>query len=269
MHRAGSLYFLCTVCDVNAALICLVAKEPAEPPTAAEKRPWPPNQPPAALTQKYEAYGRYLLSCLPKFVQKFSVYKDELTLYVAPSAVLPVLSFLRDHSACQFKQMIDVCGVDYPTRQNRFEVVYHLLSLRFNTRIRVKTYASETSSVPSCTKLFPAANWFEREAYDLYGIIFSGHPDLRRILTDYGFEGHPFRKDFPLTGYTELRYDNEARRIVHEPLEMSQEYRKFELNSPVSFRASLSTGTNPQHSGSKSRRNKGAIKTLLLDMMCH
>ena len=130
----------------------------------------------------------------------FSVWKDELTLYIAPSAVVPVIVFLKDHSSAQFKGVMDVCGVDYPTRENRFEVVYNLLSVRHNARIRVKTYASETTPVPSISEIFQGANWYEREAYDMYGIFFTGHPDLRRILTDYGFEGHPLRKDFPLTG---------------------------------------------------------------------
>lgn len=121
-------------------------------------------------------------------------------MFVAPTAIVPVMYFLKDHSSAQFKSVMDICGVDYPTRENRFEVVYNMLSVRHNARIRVKTYASETSPVPSVAEIFQGANWYEREAYDMYGIFFSGHPDLRRILTDYGFEGHPLRKDFPLTG---------------------------------------------------------------------
>ncbi|KAL7754422.1 putative NADH-ubiquinone oxidoreductase 30.4 kDa subunit, mitochondrial [Sorochytrium milnesiophthora] len=176
-------------------------------------------------------YGNYLLSCLPKYIQQFTVYKDELTLCIAPTAVVPVMTFLRDHSNAQFKQMMDVCGVDYPTKEHRFEVVYNMLSLRYNARVRVKTYASETTPVPSVTPLFVGANWFEREAYDMYGIFFVGHPDLRRILTDYGFEGHPLRKDFPLTGYVEVRYDDEKKRVVAEPLEMAQAFRNFDYSS--------------------------------------
>jgi NADH dehydrogenase (ubiquinone) Fe-S protein 3 len=152
-----------------------------------------------------QEFGRFISTALPKFIQRFSVYKDELTLYIAPSAVVPVMTFLRDHSATQFKQMVDVCGADYPTRRYRFEVVYHLLSVRYNNRIRVKTYCDEITPVPSVTPLFSGANWFEREAWDMYGIVFNGHPDLRRLLTDYGFEGFPLRKDFPLTGYVETR----------------------------------------------------------------
>lgn len=160
-----------------------------------------------------------------------SVWKDELTLFVAPSAVLPVMFFLKDHSSAQFKSVMDVCGVDYPTRENRFEVVYNLLSVRHNARIRVKTYANETTPVPSIAEVFQGANWYEREVYDMFGVFFSGHPDLRRILTDYGFEGHPLRKDFPLTGYTEVRWDDEKKRVVHEPLELAQAFRNFDINS--------------------------------------
>lgn len=139
-------------------------------------------------------YGAYITSCLPKYIQQFSVVKDELTLYIHPSAVVPVLSFLRDHTQTQFRALMDVSGADYPTRSQRFEVVYHLLSVKFNSRIRVKTYADEVTPVPSATGLFRAADWYEREIWDLYGVFFLGHPDLRRIMTDYGFEGHPLRK---------------------------------------------------------------------------
>lgn len=144
-------------------------------------------------------YGSYLVTCLPKFIQQYSVVKDELTLYVAPDGVVPTMTFLRDHTNCQFKSVMDICGVDYPSRAKRFEVVYNLLSVKHNSRIRVKTYADEVSPVPSVTGLFRGADWYEREVWDMFGVFFSGHPDLRRILTDYGFEGHPLRKDFPLT----------------------------------------------------------------------
>ncbi|KAJ3327608.1 putative NADH-ubiquinone oxidoreductase 30.4 kDa subunit, mitochondrial [Blyttiomyces sp. JEL0837] len=181
---------------------------------------------------QYHEFGKFIAASLPKYIQQFSVYKDELTLFVAPSAIIPVMTFLRDHTACQFKQVADIAGVDYPTRPNRFEVVYNLLSVRYNNRIRVRTYANEISPVPSITPLFNGANWFEREAWDMYGIYFTGHPDLRRILTDYGFEGHPLRKDFPLTGYVETRYDHEKKRVVVEPLELAQSFRMFEYQSP-------------------------------------
>jgi len=185
---------------------------------------------PGKSTQLHE-FAKYLLGILPKYIQKVSVVKDELTIYIAPAAVLPVMTFLRDHTQTQFKQCMDVCGVDFPTRPNRFEVVYHLLSLRYNARLRVKTYADETSPVPSVTPIWMSANWFEREAYDMFGIFFEGHPDLRRILTDYGFEGHPLRKDFPLTGYVEVRYDEEKKRVVAEPVEMAQQFRNFDYSS--------------------------------------
>ncbi|CDS07066.1 hypothetical protein LRAMOSA09589 [Lichtheimia ramosa] len=173
-------------------------------------------------------YGQYLISAMPKYIQQFSVYKDELTVYVAPSALEPVMLFLRDHTNCQFKSVQDITGVDYPSREHRFEVVYNMLSMRYNARIRVKTYASETSPVPSMVPHFSVANWQEREVYDMFGVFFVGHPDLRRILTDYGFEGYPLRKDFPLTGYVELRYDEEKKRVVQEPLELAQAFRNFE-----------------------------------------
>ncbi|KAI3621981.1 nadh-ubiquinone oxidoreductase kda subunit [Moniliophthora roreri] len=186
----------------------------------------------AETTGQLHTYGSYLTQCLPKFIQQFSVVKDELTLYVAPSAILPVLQFLRDHSQCQFKSIMDISGVDFPEREKRFEVVYHMLSVKYRGRIRVKTYAGEGDHVPSAVELFRGADWYEREAWDLFGIFFSGHPDLRRILTDYGFEGHPLRKDFPLTGYTELRYDEERKRVVYEPLQLTQAFRNFESLSP-------------------------------------
>ena len=142
------------------------------------------------------------------------------------------MTFLRDDSNCLFKMLIDVCGVDYPDREERFEVVYHLLSLKHNQRLRVKIAAGEEQPVPSIAGVFSAAGWFEREAWDLYGIYFADHPDLRRLLTDYGFEGHPLRKDFPLTGYVEVRYDNEQKRVVYEPVKLTQEFRTFDFESP-------------------------------------
>ena len=154
----------------------------------------------------------------------------EVTLTVKREAILEVLTTLRDEF--QFEQMIDICGVDYPSRPERFEVVYHLLSIRTNRRIRVKTSTDENTPVASAIPVYPAANWWEREAYDMYGILFSGHPDLRRILTDYGFQGFPLRKDFPLTGYQEVRYDDIAKRVVYEPVKLNQEFRSFDFESP-------------------------------------
>ncbi|WP_457590041.1 NADH-quinone oxidoreductase subunit C [Jiella marina] len=156
----------------------------------------------------------------------------ELTLVVSPEDIVKVMTVLRDDPQTQFVNLIDICGVDYPAREKRFEVVYHLLSPRQNQRIRVKVRTAEDDPVPSVAGVFPAADWFEREAYDFYGILFTGHPDLRRILTDYGFEGHPMRKDFPLTGFVEVHYDEEKKQVVYEPVELRQEFRNFDFLSP-------------------------------------
>jgi NADH-quinone oxidoreductase subunit C len=156
----------------------------------------------------------------------------ELTLTVDPGDVSSVLTFLRDDVQCGFVSFIDLSGADYPSRDRRFDVVYHLLSPRQNLRIRVKVMTDEETPVPSVVDVYPAADWYEREAYDLYGILFSGHPDLRRILTDYGFEGHPLRKDFPLTGFVEVRYDEDVKRVVYEPVDLRQEFRDFDFLSP-------------------------------------
>ncbi|KZF21036.1 NADH-ubiquinone oxidoreductase-like protein 30.4 kDa subunit [Xylona heveae TC161] len=184
-----------------------------------------------AQSANLHKYGQYLMSCLPKYIQQFSVWKDELTIYIPPAGVIPVFNFLKYHTAAEYTQVSDITAVDYPTRDQRFEVVYNLLSVRHNSRIRVKTYADEATPVPSITDLYDGANWYEREVYDLFGVFFVGHPDLRRIMTDYGFDGHPLRKDFPLTGYTEIRYDEEKKRIVVEPLELTQAFRNFEGGS--------------------------------------
>ncbi len=174
----------------------------------------------------------HIQSCLADAVAQVSVVHGELTLKVDAEDILKVLKFLRDDSSCRFSCFIDICGVDYPQRENRFEVVYHFLSPTQNQRIRVKLEVNETRQVPSVVSLFAAAEWYEREAFDLYGILFSGHPDLRRILTDYGFRGHPLRKDFPLTGYVEVRYDDEEKRVVYEPVKLMQEFRSFDFESP-------------------------------------
>ncbi len=156
----------------------------------------------------------------------------ELTLHAQRDEILKVLKYLRDDANCQFSTLCDICGVDYPEESERFEVVYNLLSMVHNTRIRVKIRTDEDTPVDSATTLFKSANWWEREAWDMFGIAFIGHPDLRRILTDYGFEGHPLRKDFPLTGYVELRYDDEQKRVVYEPVKLTQEFRTFDFLSP-------------------------------------
>jgi NADH/F420H2 dehydrogenase subunit C len=158
---------------------------------------------------------------------RFTVWKDELTICIPPAGVIPVFTFLKYHTAAEYTQISDITAVDYPTKDQRFEVVYNMLSIRHNSRLRVKTYADEATPVPSLCDLYDGANWYEREVYDLFGVFFVGHPDLRRIMTDYGFDGHPLRKDFPMTGYTEIRYDEEKKRIVVEPLEMTQAFRNF------------------------------------------
>ena len=156
----------------------------------------------------------------------------ELTLIVDRADIVPVLTFLRDDVQCQFVCFTDISGADYPSRARRFDVVYQLLSPRQNQRIRVKVEVGEDETVPSAVDVFAAADWYEREAYDLYGILFTGHPDLRRILTDYGFDGHPLRKDFPTTGFVEVRYDDEVKRVVYEPVDLKQEFRNFDFLSP-------------------------------------
>jgi NADH/F420H2 dehydrogenase subunit C len=177
-----------------------------------------------------EDYSHFLLSNLPIYNVTFA--RNEVTIIVPHSELYNVILFLRDNTNCQYRTIIDICAVDYPERENRFEVVYNFLSTRYNNRIRVKTSVSEITPVDSITPLFKGANWFEREIWDLYGVYFTGHPDLRRILTDYGFEGHPLRKDFPLSGYVEVRYDEIQKRVVCEPIELSQEYRDFNFSSP-------------------------------------
>ncbi|HJQ58774.1 MAG TPA: NADH-quinone oxidoreductase subunit C [Vineibacter sp.] len=161
-----------------------------------------------------------------------SVRLGELTLRTTPARLLSLLSFLRDDPKCQFRQLVDICGADYPERPQRFEVVYHLLSHPLNQRARVKLSTDEDTPVPSAASVHPAAPWFERETWDMYGVWFADHPDLRRILTDYGFEGHPLRKDFPLTGFVELRYDEEQKRVIYEPVKLTQEFRRFDFLSP-------------------------------------
>jgi len=156
----------------------------------------------------------------------------QLTITVEGEAIVEVVTMLRDDPELQFVSFIDLCGVDWPGRERRFDVVYHFLSPRKNARIRIKIAADAETPVPSISDIFPGATWFEREAYDLYGILFSGNPDFRRILTDYGFRGHPLRKDFPLTGFVEMRYDNEQRRVIYEPVKLPQEYRTFDFLSP-------------------------------------
>ena len=174
----------------------------------------------------------HLKASLPDAITQSFVVLGELTLVIKPERNVEVLTFLRDDPRCLFKCFIDLCGVDYPERPERFDVVVHLLSPRHNSRVRVKMMTDEATPVPSVISVFPAANWYEREAYDLYGILFSGHPDLRRLLTDYGFEGHPLRKDFPLTGFVEVRWNDIEKRVVNEPVRLTQEFRNWDFLSP-------------------------------------
>jgi NADH-quinone oxidoreductase subunit C len=173
-----------------------------------------------------------ILTSLGGAIREHHSHFGEFTVTVARDEIVKVMTALRDDPRYLFEVLIDICGVDYPARPERFDVVYHLLSPRRNLRIRVKVTTDEDHPVPSLVNVFPAANWFEREAYDMYGILFSGHPDLRRLLTDYGFEGYPLRKDFPLTGYVEVRYDDEQKRVVYEPVRLNQEFRNFDFESP-------------------------------------
>jgi NADH-quinone oxidoreductase subunit C len=183
-------------------------------------------------TASLKALGDRIMAALPRDVLGCDLQLNELIVTVQAPAIVKVLTFLRDDPDCLFKILLDVCGVDYPEREKRFEAVYNLLSLKHNRRIRVKVMTDETGPIPSVVGVFSAAGWFERETWDLYGIFFSDHPDLRRILTDYGFEGHPLRKDFPLTGYLEVRYDQEQKRVIYEPVKLTQDFRTFDFLSP-------------------------------------
>ncbi|HEY4126287.1 MAG TPA: NADH-quinone oxidoreductase subunit C [Rhizomicrobium sp.] len=180
------------------------------------------------LNQLAENLARALGSALTET----KLVVGELTVTVEPARILDVLKHLRDDPGCEFKILVDLCGNDWPMRAKRFDVVYHFLSLTRNQRVRIKAMVGEGEAVPSCTSMYPAAGWFEREAFDMYGIAFDGNPDLRRILTDYGFSGYPLRKDFPLTGYVELRYDEELKRVVYQPVQLVQEFRDFDFMSP-------------------------------------
>jgi NADH-quinone oxidoreductase subunit C len=176
--------------------------------------------------------SEHLIVGLGSAILESKIAFGELTIEVAASEIVNVVRFLHDDLSCRFVCFTDLCGADHPEREKRFDVIYHLLSPYKNQRMRVKLRTDEMTPVPSLVEVFPAANWFERETFDLYGVLFSGHPDLRRILTDYGFEGHPLRKDFPLTGHVEIRYDDEQKRVVYEPVKLVQEYRNFDYLSP-------------------------------------
>jgi NADH-quinone oxidoreductase subunit C len=176
--------------------------------------------------------SKYVSGALEAQILSSTVANGELAIRVPADSIRRVLTFLRDDQNCLFKILVDVSGVDFPDRAKRFEVVYNLLSIKHNHRIRVKVETDEATPVPSVVSVFSTANWFEREAWDMYGILFAEHPDLRRILTDYGFEGHPLRKDFPLTGHVEVRYDDEQKRVVYAPVKLTQDFRRFDFMSP-------------------------------------
>ena len=178
------------------------------------------------------ALGEHIAAKLGSAVVSSAITLGELTIGIERDQIVPALTFLRDDPQCRFEILVDICGVDWPARENRFDVVYHMLSPRLNHRVRLKVQTDETHPVPSAIDVFPTANWYEREAYDMYGILFSGHPDLRRLLTDYGFQGYPLRKDFPLTGYVEVRYDDAQKRVIYEPVKLTQEFRTFDFESP-------------------------------------
>ena len=184
------------------------------------------------MSEALNELASYLRETRGQLISSAAINYGELTLTTTAANLIELLTFLRDDVQCAFINFVDVCGVDWPQRPDRFDVVYHLLSPRQNLRVRIKVTTGEGEPVPSATGVFPGADWFEREAYDMYGILFTGHPDLRRILTDYGFEGHPLRKDFPVTGFVEVRYDDEAKRVVYEPVELKQEFRNFDFLSP-------------------------------------
>ena len=184
------------------------------------------------MDDKLEAISQAIASDLAGAILAQRMVRDELTVSVKASEIVRVVKFLRDDARCEFRSIIDITAVDWPSRENRFDVVYHFLSPTKNARVRIKVEVDETTPVASIIEVFPGANWFEREVYDLYGVLFTGHPDMRRLLTDYGFEGHPLRKDFPLTGFVEVRYDDELKRVVYDRVRLAQEFRNFDFLSP-------------------------------------
>ncbi|NNE89324.1 MAG: NADH-quinone oxidoreductase subunit C [Silicimonas sp.] len=184
------------------------------------------------MTEALTELAEHIEAKRPDSVVSWAIAHDELTVTVAATSLTSFVEFLKTDSTCRFSTLVDITAIDYPAREARFDVVYHFLSMYQNQRIRLRLEAREDDVVPSLTEVHPSANWFEREVFDMFGILFSGHPDLRRILTDYGFRGYPLRKDFPTTGYTEVRYDDEQKRVVYEPVKLVQEYRQFDFMSP-------------------------------------
>lgn len=201
------------------------------------------------MDQALRDLAEHIAHAEPHAVQKWEIRNDELTLIAVREHIATLIKFLRDDSQCRFETLIDICGADYPERLERFEVIYHLLSMRMNQRIRVKCSTDDETPVNSLMAVFPSAQWYEREALDMYGISFSGNDDLRRLLTDYGFDGHPLRKDFPLTGYVEVRYDELEKRVVYEPVKLTQEYRNFDFLSPWEGARSIIPGDEKAENG--------------------
>jgi NADH-quinone oxidoreductase subunit C len=185
-----------------------------------------------SMDESLERFGETVAAALAGSVVGYWVAHDELTITATTRDIVKVATFLRDDERCRFISIVDITAIDWPARERRFDVVYHFLSPAHNRRIRVKIEAGEETRVPSIIQVFPGADWFEREAYDLYGILFTGHPDMRRLLTDYGFEGHPLRKDFPLTGFVEVRWDDQQKRVVYDKVRLAQEFRNFDFLSP-------------------------------------
>lgn len=177
-------------------------------------------------------FAKSLVKSVPKWIKYLVYSRNEIVLYILPEYLLYLLTFLKNHVNTQFKLLIDITAVDYPSRLMRFELVYNLLSIQHNARIRIKTTIDEITPISSVTQLYSSAGWWEREVWDMFGIFFSNHPDLRRILTDYGFQGHPLRKDFPLSGFVEVRYDDSEKRVINSPIELTQEFRYFDFASP-------------------------------------
>jgi NADH-quinone oxidoreductase subunit C len=201
------------------------------------------------MDETLDTLGRTIADALSPSVTGYTIAFHELTVTAKAPDIVAVMRHLRDDRNCLFWNLTDITAVDLPAREQRFDVVYHLLSAKHNVRVRVKAAIAEGAPVPSIIEVFPGADWFERETYDLYGIVFTGHPDMRRILTDYGFEGHPLRKDFPLTGFVEVRYDDELKRVVYEPVRLTQEFRNFDFLSPWEGTEYLLPGDEKAKSG--------------------
>ena len=223
-HRAGRHLCAGLSADRRGAALRRAAVAKEDPPHFDDRT--------LNMDETLDTLGKTITGALAASVTGYAVAFGELTVTAQASDIVAAMRFLRDDDRCQFWNLIDITAVDWPSRERRFDVVYHLLSPKQNARIRVKAETDETTPVPSIIEVFAGADWFERETYDLYGIVFTGHPDMRRILTDYGFEGHPLRKDFPLTGFVEVRYDDELKRVVYEPVRLNQEFRTFDFLSP-------------------------------------